>query len=848
MFKRLNIYGLKSMEKKKKICGIVIIVFTIIAFFKTYAIAVQDDEKTSLKEGKYIIQSAINQNKVISVEGENKQNGVNVELYENNNLKSQIFEIEKLEDGYYKIIATHSGKVLDVYAAGKNNGTNVDQYEWNGTDAQKWKIHDEKNGYYSFESKCNGLYLDVYAALGQDGNNIQVYESNKGIAQKFYLKKYEEIQPQKTIEDGTYSIASMINEKKVVSVGANYKQNCANIQINTNDDLKKQRFNITYLNDGYYKIESVASGKVLDVYAAGNKNGTNVDQYEWNGSDAQKWIIKDEGGYYSIISKCNGLYLDVYAGLVTEKNNIQVYRYNGSKSQLFKLKKSNNSNQEKTLEDGIYNIKTSVDVNRYIDIDGFENFGNARIWANLNSEKQQFKVEYLEGGYYKIMAMHSKKVLDVYAGEVKNGANVDQYEWNGSDAQKWIIKLTDDGYYKVISKCNELNLDVNKEENRNGVNIQVYENTGSKSQKFSFVPIDEEKKYITDGVYSIRSGISGTMNLDVLGGEKTDGANVGIWRANDTAQQRFEVMYLENGYYRIRAIHSGKALDVYAAGRKSGTNVDQYDWNGTDAQKWYINSIGNGNYNIVSKCNGLYLDVYGGISENGNNIQVYEENNTASQIFKFQTGYFGIDVSKHQKEIDFDKVEKNMDINFLVARSGYYLESKKQFVVDEQFERNYNECKKRGIPVGTYIYSYAISKEEARTEANELLKYLNAIGANKFELPIFFDVEDNVQNSLSKQEITDITIEFCKTIQNAGYITGVYTSKNWLINKMKVDEFPKDWIIWAAAYGKNDGYIPNNIYKYEGRHEIWQYTSTGIISGILTNVDINLSYIDWKNK
>ena len=46
MFKRLNIYGLKSIERKKAIYGIFMIVFTMIAFFKTYAIAVQDNEKT----------------------------------------------------------------------------------------------------------------------------------------------------------------------------------------------------------------------------------------------------------------------------------------------------------------------------------------------------------------------------------------------------------------------------------------------------------------------------------------------------------------------------------------------------------------------------------------------------------------------------------------------------------------------------------------------------------------------------------------------------------------------------------------------------------------------------------
>ena len=836
------------MEKSKIICRILILLMVILST-KVYAIDEINEKSSVLEDGQYILQSAININKVVTVKNESTQDGANIELYEDNNLKSQRFEITQLDDGYYKIVALHSGKVLDVYAALKESGANVDQYTWNGTDAQKWKIQDEGNGCYSFASKCNGLYLDVYAALGKDGTNVQVYESNNGIAQKFYLKKYEQIQPERTIAEGKYVISSAINSNKVVSVSASYKQNLANIQINTNDNLKKQQFNINYLNDGYYKIESVVSGKVLDVYAAGKTSGTNVDQYEWNGSDAQKWIIKDEGnGYYSIISKCNELYLDIYAGLTAEGNNIQVYRGNGSKSQLFKFEEVTNVIPEKTIEDGIYNIKTAIDVNRYIDIENFDNFSNARIWSNLNSEKQQFYVKYLEDGYYKITAIHSEKALDVYAAEVKNGANVEQYEWNGSDAQKWIIKSTNDGYYKIISKCNELNLDVTNGVNSNGTNVQMYENTGSESQKFSFIKTSEIKDFLVDGVYSIRSGISGTMNLDVLGKEKSNGANVGIWRANETAQQKFEVTYLKDGYYKIKATHSGKVLDVYAAGKTSGTNVDQYEWNGTDAQKWYINSVENGYYTIVSKCNGLYLDVYGGISENGNNVQVYSGNNTKSQMFKFETGYFGIDVSKHQKEIDFDKLEKNNNINFMIARAGYYSESKRQFIIDEQFERNYIECKNRGIPVGTYIYSYAISVEEVRREAYGLVNYLNSIGAKNFELPVFFDIEDSSQSNLSKQEITDISIEFCEIIKNAGYNTGIYTSKNWLTNKIDINKLTSDYTIWVASYGKNDGYLPDVAFQYTGKHDIWQYSSTGIVSGISTNVDMNLSYIDWKNK
>lgn len=72
----------------------------------------------------------------------------------------------------------------------------------------------------------------------------------------------------------------------------------------------------------------------------------------------------------------------------------------------------------------------------------------------------------------------------------------------------------------------------------------------------------------------------------------------------------------------------------------------------------------------------------------------------------------------------------------MIAKSGEYWESKKAFQLDSQFERNYNEAKKRKIPLGTYLYSYATSVEKAKTEANELVSYLKRTGKT-FELPIF---------------------------------------------------------------------------------------------------------------
>ena len=207
----------------------------------------------------------------------------------------------------------------------------------------------------------------------------------------------------------------------------------------------------------------------------------------------------------------------------------------------------------------------------------------------------------------------------------------------------------------------------------------------------------------------------------------------------------------------------------------------------------------------------------------------------------YHNKYFGIDVSKWQGTINFDKLTASKKIDFMIAKSGEYWESKKAFQLDSQFERNYIEAKTRKIPFGTYLYSYATSIEKARTEANELVSYLKKTGKT-FELPIFFDIEDNTQNSLSKQDKTNICKAFGEIVQNAGYKVGIYSSKYWLMNQIDLAQIPSSYDIWVASYGTNNGSVPASKYEFAGNHDIWQYTSTGRIDGINGNVDFNISY------
>ena len=633
-------------------------------------------EKT-IEDGIYTIKSAINNDYVLDVANGSTTSGANVQIYQNRNIESQKFQVEYLKDGYYIITAMHSGMVLDVANAGKIAGTNVWQCYRNELDAQQWIIQDAGDGYYYLISKCNGLYLDVANGIGANGTNIDVAYGNNSNAQKFKFEKYEEKIPEKTIEDGTYTIKSAINNNYVLDVSGGSTTSGANVQIYQNMSLASQRFQVEYLDNGYYIITAVHSGMVLDVANAGQTAGTNVWQCYRNDLDAQQWIIQDAGdGYYYLISKCNGLYLDVANGIAANGTNVDVAYGNNSNAQKFKFEEVSESQQ---LANGKYVIKSAINSNFVLDVtNGSKMSGaNVQIYENQSLESQEFNVEYLNDGYYIITAAHSNMALDVANAGQTAGTNVWQCYRNDLDAQQWLIQDAGDGYYYLISKCNGLYLDITNGIATNGTNVEVAYGNGSNAQKFKFELADivDSQKTIEDGTYSIVTGISDNYALDVDQGSRVSGANVQIYKRQATKRQEFRVKYLGNGYYTIMAMHSNMMLDVANAGQTAGTNVWQCNPNGADAQKWLIKDAGNGYYNLISKCNGLYLDVTNGIAANGTNVEVAYGNGSNAQKFKFVEPLNildSIDTSRYPgyKERIADLISKHPDWNFELLYTG----------------------------------------------------------------------------------------------------------------------------------------------------------------------------------
>lgn len=209
-----------------------------------------------------------------------------------------------------------------------------------------------------------------------------------------------------------------------------------------------------------------------------------------------------------------------------------------------------------------------------------------------------------------------------------------------------------------------------------------------------------------------------------------------------------------------------------------------------------------------------------------------------SEITKMQesnpNAKLGIDVSKWNKEIDWDKV-KNAGVEYAIIRVGYRGATTGALVEDPYFEKNIKGAVRAGIPVGVYFFTQALDAVEAVEEASMVISMCKDYDIT---YPIFIDTESAGGNGradgLEQEARTEVCRAFCTTIESAGYRAGIYGARNWFNEMLNMDAL-KDYVIWLAEY--------RDVPIYQGYYHMWQYTSGGSVEGIEGKVDFNLSYL-----
>ncbi len=217
---------------------------------------------------------------------------------------------------------------------------------------------------------------------------------------------------------------------------------------------------------------------------------------------------------------------------------------------------------------------------------------------------------------------------------------------------------------------------------------------------------------------------------------------------------------------------------------------------------------------------------------------------THSGVFQGKNIYHGIDVSKHQGEIDWPKV-KAAGVDFAIVRMGFRGYANGTLATDMRFKENVQGALDAGLKVGVYFFTEAISVDEAVAEAQYVI---NAISPYNITMPVAIDWESNAAASdggrkitagLTKEQNTLICSVFCDVVKSAGYTPMVYANKSDFSNRLDGAALSEKYEIWLARY--------NTIAEFANPYSFWQYsagsaTNTGTVDGISGNVDLNFWY------
>ena len=571
----------------------------------------------SVSDGQYLLKTELGGMGVLQVGSDGSASETSLKICSSTMGEEQKFAIERdSSSGYVRIKNMQSFRYLGLVGSNGRYSQAVVQKEYSVDDRTLlWQIAESGGALIVKPAVNTGYCFDVTGGSFYEGVSVCLYKVNGTAAQRFSLiSTSPKVEGGRTVADGVYSLASKADPSKVLDVAGGSVSNGGNVQAWAANGTAAQRFRLTCGDDGFYTIQNLKSGKVLDVADANLVPGTNVQQWDANGTDAQKWAVRaNADGSYTIVSKANGLALDLSGSTVADGSNAQCWQLDGSGSQSFVL---DGSKHERTVADGVYVVSSGLGGRKVLDMTGGSTANGARlqIWDSNMTEAQAFRFTYDdETGLYSIVSVKSGKALDATDGKCSNGTAVQQWGSNGTMAQRWAV-LRDSGGLSIRSALDESQaLDVANASASNGAKLQLYASNGTAAQRFSLVSVEHEKvepcaDLHLDGWYEIAPTSNGGLRFDVADGSRSNGAKIQLYSSNSTLAQLFRFEY-KDGCYRIISANSGKAIEMQNGSIVPGVPVVQESVGNDDAQKFSVVKGEDGSYTFKCVANSLSLDL-----------------------------------------------------------------------------------------------------------------------------------------------------------------------------------------------------------------------------------------------
>lgn len=194
----------------------------------------------------------------------------------------------------------------------------------------------------------------------------------------------------------------------------------------------------------------------------------------------------------------------------------------------------------------------------------------------------------------------------------------------------------------------------------------------------------------------------------------------------------------------------------------------------------------------------------------------------------------GVDVSRHQGIIDWDKFLEDEHSDFAIIRAGFGKNN-----IDTQAVRNVAECERLGIPYGLYWFSYALTPEMARREAEYLSDF---VGSHKPSYPLVYDFEyDSVTHAvkngvkISRDFVLNCTEQFCHRLEELGFYAMFYCNNDYYQRYYQASKVAEKYDMWYARYATSPGRPVT----------LWQTSESGRVKGIQGKVDLDQTERDY---
>lgn len=481
--------------------------------------------------GSFVFYSGLGRNLVLDVSGGSVSNGANVQIWVANGSVAQRFIAidanphvetgsQTVADGMYQINSvSDSSTCLDVAGGSVSNGARIQTYATNGTMAQCFKLsYDSATGFYSIRSAKSTKGLDLDSGDLFPGAKVQQWDfPGLGSNQQWRIEP-----------DGDGFVIRSVASGLVLERKSDGSVTTA---IESGSAAQHWTFEafIVSLSEGCYSICSDSTGKFLDVTGGSYADGTLLQVYTGNGTLAQKfWARMDDQGYcsfqcansakYLLARKSDGAVLqasdkdadeakwsiEICFGKGIELKNKKtgkVLSISGSGGSVVCADENGSAAQGWTIasvpliSDGFYEFAPMHATDQRLDVTNGSrsNGANVQIYASNGTLSQRIWVRGVVDGWYSLTACCSAYPLDVYSCSDADGTNVQQWQWNGSNAQKWRFEMGESGI-KIVSACGNKVLEVGDGATANGANVQLWSYTGSASQSWRALSAERPAK------------------------------------------------------------------------------------------------------------------------------------------------------------------------------------------------------------------------------------------------------------------------------------------------------------------------------------------------------------------